>query len=418
MEEKLKITANIAEIILKQDYLILLAKSYATFGSPAHRLEYNMEQASAGLQIESSYAFLPGLILISFGDPDLHTSDTHIVRVTNDYYMDKLDRCYNISRKVNNAELTVGEAYIELEELINEAPLYPPWAEVSTYAVSSFIICPLVFGGSWEDGVVSGGLGFLVGMMSLLARKIYTYNSVFEITAAILTSLIATALHNRICYVPVMLSSVVILIPGFGVASSVVELAARNIVSGTVRLVYSLFLAFLLAFGMSFGALIYRGFGKLPVEVQVCEPISPYWYFLLFPIVTISFAMIMRAAPRQWPAMVGISGVGFTTYYFISPVVPATVSGVVSAFMLAFTGNSYSRLTGNLGFPAILNGVLILVPGGLGVRGIFEALSDSAEGLALAFEMVTICLSLAVGLFFGSLIVYPIGKRKTVLMTY
>ncbi|KAK9760471.1 pheromone-regulated protein prm10 [Basidiobolus ranarum] len=119
------------------------------------------------------------------------------------------------------------------------------------------------------------------------------------------------------------------------------------------------------------------------------------------------------------PFMVILSAVGFSVSFFTSKVVDATTSAAISTFTIAIIGNLYSRITHNLGYVAVLGATIMLVPGSLGVKGILAAMSDdSQQGTWLPFQMIVIAMSLAVGLFIGSLLVYPMGKKRTSMMMF
>ncbi|KAK9667566.1 pheromone-regulated protein prm10 [Basidiobolus ranarum] len=231
LEEHMKITANIADILLKQDYLLLLSQAMVIFGSPSHRLEQNMYLNSRALKMESSFAFLPGVALITFGDANTHTSDTHIIKADRDYNMLKLERVYEISRSVIYGEEDLEEAYDQLEMLIDEPPIYPWWVRILNYAVCSFIVCPLAFNGNWIDALVSAIISACIGALSLVSAKLFNYANVFEISSAVVTAFIATAFRNHICYMPVVMSSVVLLLPGLSLTTAVIELAAKSLIS-------------------------------------------------------------------------------------------------------------------------------------------------------------------------------------------
>ncbi|KAK9722355.1 pheromone-regulated protein prm10 [Basidiobolus ranarum] len=419
LEERLNITANIADILLKQDYLTLLSRAMVIYGSPSHRLEQNMYLNSQALRVESSYAFLPGVALITFGDKNTHTSDTHIIKADRDYDMYRLERVYEISRCVIHGEIDLEDAFDKLEMLIDEPPIYSWWVRILNYAVCSFVVCPLMFNGNWVDAVVSAVLSACICALGLLSTKLFNYANVFEISAAVVTAFVATAFHNHICYMPVVMSSVVLLLPGLSLTTSIIELAAKSLISGVVRLVYALVISFMLGFGLSFGSNIWKVIDSSKIGTENCTTVSPYWYFILCPINAITYSIYLNAAPRQWPFMIILSGVGFTVSYFTSKVLDPTTSSAISTFAIAVIGNLYSRITHRLGYVAVLGATIMLVPGSLGVRGILAALSDdSQQGTGLPFQMIVIAMSLAVGLFIGSLIVYPMGKKRTSMMMF
>ncbi|KAK9703856.1 pheromone-regulated protein prm10 [Basidiobolus ranarum] len=424
LEEQLNITANIADLLLKQDYLMVLSKAMVMFGSPAHRLEYNMSLASNALDIETSFAFLPGVAIISFGDADTHTSDTHILKADRGYNMDKLERAYEISRQVIYGELSVEVAYELLEEMMEEKPVYSWWVQILNYCLCSFLICPLAFNGDWIDALLSGALGFCVGCLSILSSKIFNYSNVFEITAAIICSFVASALHKYANYSSVMLSGVTLLLPGLSLTTSVIELGSKNLISGVVRLVFALVSAFMLGFGLNIGTSIWKSIDGSKM-VSDTHAINAWWYFLLLPLLAVNYCIFLNATFRQWPPILTLSIVGFVVSYFTSGPLGAQVSAAISAFVVAFLGNVYSRITHRFGFAAVLSGTMLLVPGSMGVKGFLALFTDEKDrtddnsgGATLAFQMIVVALSIAVGLFVASLLVYPFGKRRTAMMMF
>ncbi|KAK9710681.1 pheromone-regulated protein prm10 [Basidiobolus ranarum] len=419
LEEQMNITANIADLLLKQDYLMVLSKAMVSFGSPAHRLEYNMSLASNALNIDTSFSFLPGVAFISFGDSDTHTSDTHILKADRGYNMDKLERTYEISRQVIYGELLVEVAYELLEDIMEEQPAYSWWVQILNYCLCSFLICPLAFNGNWIDALVSGALGFCVGCLNILASKIFNYSNVFEITAAIVCSFIATALHSKANYTSVMLSGVTLLLPGLSLTTSVIELGSKNLISGVVRLVFALVSAFMLGFGLNIGSSIWKALDGQEIT-SIDHGISAWWNFLLLPLLAINYCVFLNATFRQWPPILILCIVGFVVSYFTSAHLGAEVSAAISAFVIAFLGNVYTRITHRFGFAAVLSATMLLVPGSMGVKG-FLALFDEGgdnSGATLAFQMIVVAMSIAVGLFVASLLVYPFGKRRTAMMMF
>ncbi|ORY05529.1 DUF1212-domain-containing protein [Basidiobolus meristosporus CBS 931.73] len=420
LEERAEATAYIADILLKQDYLILLSKAMVVFGSPAHRLEDNMTRASAALNVQSSFAFLPGVIMISYGDEDTHTSETHIIKVDRGYNMYKLDQVNTISKDVIYGKIKVEDAYESLEKVMDSKELFPWWCDVMVFGVSSFLIAPLAFQGGWSEAVASGILGTIVGILNRCSQKLFNYANVFEISAAVLTSMVATHLRYDICYQSVIMSSVSMLLPGLGLTTSVMELASRNLISGVVRLVYALVMAFMLGFGLSFGSqmLMFADSDKDDIKPKECHGIPEYWTFILLPVISIFYCINLQAHPRQWPMMVILSCTGFAISQYSSQFLNATTSAAFSSFCLGLFGNLYSRITHAPGFAATLCGIMLLVPGGLGVRAVYEAFGEEGNGTALAFEMIVIALSISVGLFVSTLLVYPTGKKRTALLTF
>ncbi len=108
------------------------------------------------------------------------------------------------------------------------------------------------FYGSFIDALISIPLGVLLIGIQLLAAKNDLYSNVFEITVAVINSFLAAALASTkvFCFTAVMSSSIVLILPGFIVLMGSLELASRNITSGSVRIAYSILYSLLLGFGI------------------------------------------------------------------------------------------------------------------------------------------------------------------------
>ncbi|ORY03086.1 DUF1212-domain-containing protein [Basidiobolus meristosporus CBS 931.73] len=418
LEEKLQITGNIANILLKQEYLLLLSQSMVKFGSPAHRLERNMALNSQALKVDSSFVFLPGVALITFGDSDTHTSDTHIIKVDREYDMGKLERIYEISRCVVHGEVDLEDAFEQLEEIMAEPPTWPWWVHILNYGACSFFVAPLCFNGSWIDALVSGAIGLCIGALSVLSAKVFNYANVFEISAAVITAFVATALHKYICYTSVIMSAIVLLLPGLSFTTSVIELASKNIISGVIRIIFSLVVSFMLGFGLNLGSNLWKVIESGASLNNTCSSVSYYWYFLLCPPLAITYSIYLNASWRQWFPMIILSIIGFTVSFFTNKVLDVSTSSAISTFVIALLGNLYSRITHRFGYASVLGATIMLVPGSLGVRGIMDVFEHSSQGFGLAFQMIVISMSMAVGLFIGTLLVYPMEKKRTSMMMF
>lgn len=57
-----------------------LARALMMFGSPSHRLETQIQATARVLELNASVVYLPGIMLISFGDDATHTSETKFLK--------------------------------------------------------------------------------------------------------------------------------------------------------------------------------------------------------------------------------------------------------------------------------------------------------------------------------------------------
>ncbi|KAF9330520.1 hypothetical protein BG006_006527 [Podila minutissima] len=426
LQQQRELTAALADILQRHDLLIRLCKSFIRYGAPSHRIELAMEAMCRTFGVTGSFAFLPGLMMISFGDSDTHTSETHLIKCVQGFDMGRLAKVHRIARAVVYNHMDAPAALAELKLINAEKTCYGVWATLASYAMCSGLIAPLVFKGSWYDMAAGMGLGLVVGLTSLLASRYSVYSDVFEVSTSIVIAFVAKALRDYVCFTGVVLSGIVVLLPGLSLTTAIMELSSRYMISGSVRMFYSLIYCLFLGFGLSIGSSLWDVFREpAPGDLKMgyCHPATEPWRWVLFPLLAIAFNIQLNAQPRQWPVMIVCSSVGYAVSEFAGMYWPHSlhIAAAVSAFVVGLLGNLYERLTHELAFVPILGAILLIVPGGMGVRSSLLLLDQSghaSQGTAFALQMIVVALGIAVGLFASTLVVYPLGKKRNALLTF
>ncbi|KAF9409769.1 hypothetical protein BGZ94_001868 [Podila epigama] len=354
MNQRRELTEALADILQRQDLLIRLCKCFIRYGAPSHRIELAMEAMCRTFGIVGSFVFLPGLMMISFGDTDTHTSETHLIKCAQGFDMGRLAKVHRMTRSVVYGKMEPGEALAQLKAIQAERNPYPRWVTLGSYAVCSGLFAPLVFKGSWYDMVAGMGLGCVVGLTSLLASRYSVYSDVFEVSTSIVIAFVAKALREYVCFTSVVLSGIVMLLPGLSLTTSIMELSSRSMISGSVRMFYSLIYCLFLGFGLSIGSNLWDAFKEPPpgdLKLGNCHSATEPWRWILFPFLAIAFNIQLQAQPRQWPVMVVCSAVGYAVSEFAGLYWPHSlhIAAAVSAFVVGLLGNIYERLTHELG---------------------------------------------------------------------
>ncbi|GJJ70640.1 hypothetical protein EMPS_02990 [Entomortierella parvispora] len=415
LSQQVELTEALVDILQRQDLLIRLCKSLIRYGAPSHRIEMAMEAMCKTFGVDGSFAFLPGLMMISFGDSDTHTSETHLIKCAQGFDMGRLAKVNKIARAVVYGQIEPKDALTELKAVNAEKQPYGMWTVLASYAVSSGLIAPLVFKGSWYDMLAGMGLGSVVGLTTLLASRYSVYSNVFEISTSILIAFVAKALRDYVCFTGVVLAGIVMLLPGLSLTTAIMELSSRYMISGSVRMFYSLIYCLFLGFGLSIGSNLWDVFREPPpgdLKMGYCHPATEPWRWILFPFLAIAFNVQLYATPKQWPVMVVCSSVGYAVSEFSGMYWPHSlhIAAAVSAFVVGLLGNIYERLTHELAFVPILGAILLIVPGGMGVRSsllLLDQSGNASQGTAFALQMILVGLGIAVGLFASTLVVYP-----------
>ncbi|KAJ7180244.1 DUF1212-domain-containing protein [Mycena crocata] len=463
-----KIEFNVSSMLKRQDFLLKLARALMTFGAPSHRIESQLIAAARILEVEAEFIHLPNIIICSFGDQELGCSETHFIKCVGRLALGALHKIHVTYRSVVHDEMSATSQCPSLYSILSRCLL--------AFSLSA-LICPLAFGGSFLDMWVSGGGAFILAALQLgAATKSAIYANVFEITIAIFVSFLArglSSIHTRIfCYTAISSSGIIGILPGYLILSSSLELASKNIVCGSVKMVYALIYTLFLGFGLQIGSDLFLLFDRgerrkldalsdflnpnveisgtwtsdnntqntsIPInavwsfvhlvsehEAEVLDachrPSGSPWYlrpfhwycaFFIVPVFSLlsSLANLQPFKSKQLPIMVLISCASYASNKTANHYIfdRSDVVSAIGAFTVGLLGNLYSRKMGGTAFTSMVTGVLFLVPSGLSQSG---GITAHESGIEIGGAMISVTIGITVGLFTSQALVYTFGSRK------
>lgn len=350
--------------------------------------------------------------LIPFAGVDVNDpnqKEIHMLTVDPDLDVDKLGRADELANRVGNEGAPLSLAYWRLKAIASSPPEFGKWWRLFGFALSASMSSLLFFNGSLWDALFSVVLGFIVGLLDIISSRSSLYASVLEFTAALVVSFLARTFQvhfksYELCYFAMALSSLVQLLPGLSLTLGVSEMVAKSHVTGTSRIMYALFSALQLGFGLAMGENLVVWAPK-PVSAECVSPTLPIWLKLVwFCGYTFASNVLLNARLDQWPGMAFASFVGYVVSEATSLRLASSASSVISAFAVGITGTAYSRFTGDLPLVMVLSGILLLVPGGIGVQGVTAMLGDDVlSGMGFVFDMVIVGLSITLGLLIAKI---------------
>ncbi|KAL2628513.1 hypothetical protein R1flu_013199 [Riccia fluitans] len=403
---------------LRRRFIVRLATALHSYGSSASRTEYLIEKAANRIDVEVNIAVFPSLILLDFPVDEESCAvgtrkETHMLTVDSELDVDKLGRADHLANHVGK-ETPLLLAYWRLKAIATSAPEFGRWWwRLLGYALSASMSAQLFFDGSLWDGLLALPLGLIVGCMDLIGAKSSLFASVLEFTAALVVSTGARVLcfyitGVQLCFFSLVLGSLVQLLPGMSLTLGVSEMVAKAHVSGTSRIMYALFSALQLGFGISVGENIIFW---APAPTPACQPsgMSFWWNILWFAGFSVSSNVLLNARLDQWPGMIVTSVVGYIVSTLAALRLTSNTSSVIASLAVGLTGTAYSHFQGDLPLVMVLSGILLLVPGGIGVRGVATMLQDDVlSGMGFVFNMLIVGLSITIGLLISK-IVFPAG---------
>ncbi|GAA5895679.1 uncharacterized protein JCM6883_001586 [Sporobolomyces salmoneus] len=442
--QEIFITQHVAAILERQQYIMKQARAFMMFGAPSHRLEAQMQATARVLEINCQVIYIPGVMLMSFGDAATHTSDIKFLKQANGLDLGKLLTAYAIYYNVVHDRLSVTDASSQLDELMVAPPKYNLWQSLIIGALASAFIQPSAFYGSFIDCLMSMPLGALLVLVQVIVSRNDLYASLFEIVIACIISFLSAAIASsqKFCFAAVVSGSVVLILPGYIVLCGSLELANRSIISGSVRLVYSILYSLFLGFGLSIGSEIYARITTIDtipgyndyqcLSIRNSNPpwymatIPAWWYFLTIPMFLLMLAL-RNGQPlfrKETILMVIIGSGGFAANYFSGQYAfsgRSDISSAIGSFAVGFLGNMYGRVTKESPFVVMVPGILVQLPSGLSNGGLlaFTDTSDNSSAYASGFQtaesLVQVAIGLTVGLFVSAALVNLVfggGRRR------
>jgi uncharacterized membrane protein YjjP (DUF1212 family) len=473
---ELLITVHIAEVLARQRYLLTLCRALMVYGAPTHRLEEYMRMSARVLQIEGQFLYIPGCMIVSFDDSDLHTTEVKLVKANQGVDLGKFRDTFDIYKEVVHDLIGVEEAMQRLDE-VNKAPeKFNVWIRILMYGLASAFVGPFAFGARPIDMPVAFVLGCVLGLLQLwVAPRSELYSNVFEITASIITSFAARgmgSIHYKdgttvFCFSALAQSSIALILPGYVILCGSLELQSRNIVAGSVRMVYAIIYALMLGFGITIGTAVYGLMDKKATSVVTCPtPESLNWWtnnvylshFPWVPLFTMCLIIINQAKWRQAPVMIVIAFAGYQVNFWSAQRFANNVqiANALGAFAIGVMGNLYSRVRHGLAAAALLPAIFVQVPSGLAASGSLvsgltsaDQITGNATGISVinngtqgfadaqsnasmaagsgvysgtvfnvGYGMVQVAIGISVGLFLSALVVYPFGKKRSGLFSF
>ncbi|KAL8276960.1 hypothetical protein RQP46_010595 [Phenoliferia psychrophenolica] len=478
-ERELHITAEVADILQRQNFILKLAKALMTFGAPSHRLESQLNATAKVLDVDAQFVHIPSVVIASFGDGDTHTSETKFVKASGGLNLGQLHDVHGVYRSVVHFEITVEEGSLALTKMLQADPIYNLWQRMIISAMCCGLIAPLGFGGSFVDAFASGAFGATLAFLQLYAaKKNAIFSNIFEISVAALISFVSRGLArtNFFCYEAISSSGVVLVLPGYIILCGSLELASKNLVAGSVRMVYAIIYTLFLGFSIVIGSDLYflfdpaaRHAGEVATAVSatvlqgtfsasntsdsfmgsfsftnttatvstaqaslqkgnvMCyrdpswECAGAYWLFLLVPGFSFFLSLwnLQPLRSKELPVMVLIAVIGFVTNRLATQYIfdRSDIVSFIGATCIGLLGNMYSRVFKGTSFTAMATGVLFLVPSGIAAAGglaMTQSGGDSFNsGLTIASRMVQVAVGITIGLFFASFCVYSVGTKKS-----
>lgn len=396
-----------AQFLRRVKFIMKFGRALHAVGAPAHTLEATMMEMCQLFGIKGSIVSLPTAIFSTFSYEDEEITKIERVEPMG-VNLGKLSKVDMIAREVIQEGMSYEEGNQKLDEVLSSENPYGRFLRVICFIIfaAGFMV---LFGGTWGDFFAATAVGAVIGLLSL-ARPIGVVAQVFEALLAVVAALLTylfSKLNPELNVGVVILSGLIIFMPGLFITIAIAEIATQNLTSGTSRLVGGAMILLKLTFGVFIGSKIASWF-HFP-SLQVTFDTIPAWVTIItLPITALMTTVHLKAerADWKWVTIAGIFGFCCAKVgaHYLGPELGMFFGGACVGAMSNIFARLKNRPSSIFQFP----GILLLVPGSVGYRSLnFLFERDVLGGLDTAFTMITLAMSLVVGIFVGNILIKP-----------
>jgi uncharacterized membrane protein YjjP (DUF1212 family) len=403
-------------------FLLELARALHAHGTPAHRLEIGLLAVASRLGLRAEFFSTPTSILFGFGDPV--DQQVHLLRVEPGApNLGHLARLGDITREVIDEGLSPEVALHRMRTLLAEPPRWSVAMQLLAYVLSSAsVACFLHLRAS--DVLIAALLGIVTGGIALISARVGALSYVAEPLAAFVVTTVAIALdaltRSGAGYLT-SLAGLVVLLPGLTFTVALAELSSRHLASGTARLSGALVTFLGLAFGLALGAKLgaeigaelraMLSSGTLWTNTGAPLPVWAEWAALF--VAPLSFMVLLKADPRDAGWIIVACAAAYITSRYAGASMGEELGAFLGALMVSAGSNLLGRFLRRSPMVTLAPGLLILVPGSIGFRSVTSMIGQDVElGVAGAFRVSIIGISLAAGLLAGNVVASGARRRK------
>ncbi|NKF52209.1 threonine/serine exporter family protein [Shewanella sp. WXL01] len=401
------------DFLVKRRFIIKLGKALHKFGTPAYRLESHLQSVSSTLGIEGYFLISPTSMTFVL-QHDTEQEYNHVARVKpGELDLGSLARAFDLVEEVSSGQRSVDEALERLDEIINKPNPYGHGLSLLAFGAGSGAFAMLM-GTGWHDVIWSGLLGLMVYGLVFWAERSKRVAEMLEPLSAIVCAITACgiATFDPSINIPVViLSGIIIFIPGLALTLGLAELASRDLISGTARIMDAAMLLFKLYFGAILGMTIgYAIFGKVPFVEPQKLPTWAMWSAV--PILSMSLVILFKARLKDSPWGIFAGIVAFFSAMLGGIYLGESIGIFVGALAVGIYSNLYARWMKAPVSIALLQGIVILVPGSKTYIGLNALVSGEVmlNQIHIGAQIFLIFMSLVAGLIFANVVVPP---RKT-----
>lgn len=380
------------------------------YGTTAQRLEGSILALSAQLGLDCEPWSNPTGMILSFSDPKraLGASDTtRVIRLApgeNDLY--KLSEADRIADAVAGGQMSLAEGHAALRALDQLPTRGFRLMQILAYGLAAGGVAGL-WRLPWLDIGTATLIGLLIGVVSQLTDRRPQLREASDAIASLVAGLVAILISNLIGPLnlnSVIITALVVLLPGMSLTNAFNELTSQHWVSGTARFAGAVTTVIKLTVGSIIAITLAQMLGLYP-EVRALRPQPDWVEWGALVISAFAFAVLFKAHRRDYLWVMGAAICGYLISRYAGKAWGSEVGLFLSALVMTALGNAFARYYNRPGALIRLPGIIMLVPGSASLRVLMNLASGESSPDSTLLVVLQILMALVAGLLFGNLLV-------------
>jgi len=396
----------------RRKFIINLGKALHKFGTPAYRLEAHLLNVAAILGLGGSFIVTPTSLTFAIWLKGEHDAQhNYVVRVKpGDLDLGSLARTDELVEELACGQRSLDDAIDRLYQIEHKPAPYSHFVTFWAFGVSGGAFAMLM-ATSWNDVMWSFIMSLVVYLFVYWASISRGVTKMLEPLVSIVSAFMVVGIMHLDPHVNVslvVLSSIIAFIPGLALTLGLRELAARDLLSGTARIMD----AIMLLFKLYFGAVLGMALGKMAwgqAEFIPSDPIASWTAWLAVLLLGSSLVVMFKIRIKDAPWGILAGFISFGVSLAATPSFGIALGAFFGAFSVGIYSNIYARVFNAPAIIVSLQGLVILVPGSKVYIGLNTMISGES---ILAVESIgsqsfLIFMSLVAGLIFSSVVLPP-----------
>lgn len=403
------------QLPLEVRFLKRYARQLHAAGVPAHQFEKMVTALADKLGFNCQVLSSPTAIFLSFiykdDEEDQRPIPMQLVRMSPaSINLGNTAELYRLGNKMIDSEIDLEQAYRELKDW-QPQQLYPLWLQILCWGLTGGAVA-VMLGTSWLGIGVAALTGAVLGVLVTQAGDSLREGGL-EAIAALLATFLVFAINSLVPGLNVLviiMSSLIVLIPGLGLTTAVTELSTDHLASGSARFAGAMVTLLKLGLGVLIGTVIVNWIGwSESFDALEHLPSPPEWFrWPALLAAAFSFGVLFSVRLKDFHIAVLAAIVSYTVSRVGVAMGGIEFGVLLAAMTIAVMSNVYGRVYKLPGSLIRVPGIILLVPGTIGYHGATALFLESGDDLSdttlLAFKLV---IALVGGLLFGNTLVPP-----------